>query len=70
MREEIQKTKENIYLDAHLAANKGKQTIGPKNDYYITLVQLNDILMKACPADCSFQEPYGFVPEADCPVHD
>jgi hypothetical protein len=23
-----------------------------------------------CLGGCGFQEPYGFVPEADCPVHD
>jgi hypothetical protein len=23
-----------------------------------------------CESECHYQEPYGFVPEADCPVHD
>lgn len=70
MKEEIQKTKENVYLDAHAAAVKGGQKVGEKHDFYITLDQLNEILLKACPADCSWQEPYGFVPEAGCPIHD
>lgn len=27
-------------------------------------------MTKQCLGGCGYQEPYGFVPEADCPVHD
>lgn len=70
MQDIIQKTKEKIYIEAtHLARNTS-QTTGKKNDFYITLKQLEIILENACPCDCSDQKPYGFVVEADCPVHD
>ena len=30
----------------------------------------NCMCHKKCDLACGFQKPYGFVPEADCPVHD
>ncbi len=50
------------------------------NDNYITLsarilifiknlTTKNDI-NKECNNTCGYEQPYGFVPEADCPIHD
>lgn len=70
MKEEDNHLKADIYWEAAKLARAGKQTVGEKHDFYITLDQLNTIIMNACGYACSFQEPYGFVPEAGCPVHD
>lgn len=70
MKDNIQKTKEKIYFDCIKFSQKFSQTVGEDNKYFITIHQLESILKDACPAECHFQEPYGFVPEADCPVHD
>lgn len=70
MKEEIQKTKERVYIDAtHLSRNL-KQCTGEKNDFYVTLRQLENILEIACPNDCVYEQPYGLVAEEGCPVHD
>lgn len=70
MKEGIQKTKERVYGEATYIARTAKQTIGEKNNFYITLQQLESLLLRACPCECGDQAPYGFVPEAGCPVHD
>ena len=70
MKEVIQKTKLAIYLKADELAKEQNLTTGNKREFYITLRQLQHILDQSCPCDCGYQEPYGFVPEADCPIHD
>lgn len=70
MKEEIEKTKIYIQLKALHLARDNKQVVGEKHDNYITLEQLEQILIAACAHGCGRQEPYGFVPEAGCPVHD
>lgn len=70
MKEEINKTKAAIYYDCWRLTERNEQIVGKNNDKYITLEQLNDILKQACPANCGFDETFGFVPEAGCPVHD
>lgn len=70
MKEEINKTLAALNYDAFTIANRQKQTIGEKNDFYITLEQLNEISRTVCPRDCGFQEPYGFVAEEGCPIHE
>lgn len=35
---------EQIYLDAYAVARKNNQTVGEKNDYYLTVEQLEHIL--------------------------
>lgn len=70
MKEEIEKTKLDVMLKASKLARDNQQTTGDKHDFVVTLEQLEKILMEACPCECGFQEPYGFVPEAGCPVHD
>lgn len=34
------------------------------------LVMLRYLLTSECGLNCGYTEPYGFVPEADCPIHD
>ena len=34
----------DVYTEAHSLARWNKQTVGEKNDFYITLEQLNNIL--------------------------
>ena len=70
MKEEIQKTKEKMHLEAIHIAHALRQTVGENNDYYITLEQLNEVLKNGCPNYCTYEQPYGFVPEAGCIVHD
>lgn len=67
---EIQETKTKAYLDCIKFAQNFNQVVGEDNKYFVTIEQLENILKDACPYSCGFQEPYGFVPEADCPVHD
>ncbi len=70
MNDDIIKTKEDVFRRAVHISHSESQTAGKKNDYYITLAQLERILEKSCPGECHFTVPYGFVPEAGCPVHD
>ncbi len=70
MKMELNRMKMYISIDAMRLSQKLKQTVGEKNDFYITQQQLDDLLVNACPCECGFQEPYGFVPEAGCPIHD
>lgn len=70
MKDAILKTLAALNYDAFTKAHINKQTIGDKNDFYITLEQLNELSKIACPCDCQVVSPYGFVPEAGCPVHD
>lgn len=44
MKSIIQAMLEEIYMTARRLAVSGKQTAGEKNDYYVTLVQLDQIL--------------------------
>lgn len=59
-----------LYALATAIANENNQTIGEKNDLYITLEQLMDIIKDNCGHECHLTEEYGFVPEAGCPIHD
>lgn len=70
MKEEIQKTKEDIYRRAIDWAHGLQQTVEEKNNFYVTLEQLENFIKAACPCECGHQDPYGFVPEVGCPVHD
>ena len=74
MKEELIKLKENIYLEADKIAKINKAQIVKAGEferqYIISLEQLMNILKEVCPAECHYQEPYGFVPEAGCPIHD
>lgn len=58
------------YADASHIAKSNQQVTGDKNDYFITLGQLNEVLRNACPNACHEDDEFGFVPEAGCPVHD
>ncbi len=70
MKEQIKKTLANLNADAFLVARKMKQVTGEKNNYYITLEQLDTLSTAACPCDCTLDSAYGFVPEDGCPIHD
>lgn len=60
----------SIYIKAIDIAKQNNQVVGEKNDLYITLEQLMDILKNDCGYNCGYTEQYGFVPEAGCPIHD
>ena len=66
----IRGTVVSAYAEASHVAKSNNQTTGDKNDYFITLGQLHEILDNACPNACHEDEDYGFVPEAGCPIHD
>ncbi len=47
MNEDIQQTKMNIYVGATEFARNNNQTVGEKNDYYVTLQQLEAIILQS-----------------------
>lgn len=65
----MSKTSEEIYTEAVTISHQNNQTVGEKNDFYITLEQLDEIL-KDCGFACGWSHFAGFVPEAGCPIHD
>lgn len=70
MENELEKLKVAIFQEAIAISRAKKHTVGEKNDLYITIEELNDLLMNTCAYECGFHEKYGFVPEAGCPIHD
>lgn len=70
MEEELEKLKVAIFQEAIAISRAKKHTVGEKHDLYITIEELNDLLMNTCAYECGYHETYGFVPEAGCPIHD
>lgn len=67
--EEICRLKVDITQKATNFSRTQKQTVGEKNDYYITLEQLQTILEDSCPCLCEYDDTYGFIADEDCVVH-
>lgn len=42
----------------------------PAHENHDACINLNCVCHRPCNNECHFQEPYGFVPEAGCKIHD
>ena len=56
------------FLNEDLSAETLYEEVEETNEQLADLIQQE--LVGDCACECHFQMPYGFVPEADCPIHD